>query len=78
VQQQADVLAFHISDFKPNLQANPITYFADLMSDFTRAKSVELAQLRASRDSERAQKLQVMQELERAGREAEKREVATR
>jgi len=71
-------LAFQISDFKMNLQANPLTTFADLMSEFSRGKSLELSQLRAERDAERRDKLEAMREIERLQRDTERREAATR
>ena len=66
VQQQADVVAFEVSEeFRTTLVNNPATFFADKMADFSRAKSREIEELRRERDNERAYKVEAMAEIEK-------------
>lgn len=68
------MLAFHISDFKTTVSANPLEVFADKMQEYTRVKNREFEQLRKERDFERAEKERVMRGMEELVINSEKRE----
>ncbi|CDW86386.1 UNKNOWN [Stylonychia lemnae] len=74
VQQQADVVAFEVSNIKSTVVPNPMHYFADKMSEFVRRKNREIDDLKKERDTERQTKLDCMKEINKLIKQSEEKE----
>eukprot|EP00347_Sterkiella_histriomuscorum_P002917 403366297 len=75
VQQQADVVAFECNTLKPQIQPQPMHYFADKLSEYFKRKNKELDEIKNERDKERKEKLQAMSELQKVIKIQEHREL---
>lgn len=74
VQQQADVLAFAVSNFKSHVVPDASVNFADYMMDFSRTLNHDIDDLRKQKQSEISQKQLILTELDSMVKLNEKRE----